>query len=1227
MRKPNTFQATAMLLLAVSGALTTLGITNDPTLKTTKNLPLLFLIILTTLTAITTRNTWTHQLKKRKLTSTILTILICTSTLTPIYLLTRTKGEPPPYATPPTTIHLQFPQPTVERKPELGQYVRLNLPDCQHTTTPGHPALPVKVVTVKINRGYEVTDVKATVTHRELGGRYDVAPAPEPVSLAAAGNSTGEKSDHRSPPTLGGGLSKPDPEIYGRRDQYPGKWLDYRVYTGIDPATLTGIKYLVIHFYPLQYAPAMGGVTAAESATLEIEYTGSAEYPDPPSVDLIIITSQTLKPQADSLAEWKNQTGTTTRVVTTGWIYSNYSGRDNPEKIRNYINDTYPDMNFVLIFGDADQVPFRMAYIPDSPRRDPDGDYVETDLYYADLQYSWDDNGPKGVPDGKWGDLDYDEVDGVPDLYAGRLPASTLDEAATLVDKIINYYPTDEWFTRCLLLGTDPFGGKEGEILKDYIQTNFIWTNYTTTKLYETAGNLTVPNAWTEINNGYGLVNFAGHGDDDRWLFEEAGDYTKTESSSQFNDYDTSVIFAMACLTAMWSETDCLGEAFLLNPDGGAIAYYGASRDAWGNTGAAIIDGLAGEMDWRFWEALFDGLNQSKAEEPYAGEAWGIALTRYMEKHDIHTKKPVTGGRFYLDWKTVAEYGTLLGDPTLYLRSRPYEFRGNHITPWPYRYDSTQAKEVLSDLTDAYTSYIGLSVNVYQDSYTSSTVYMNTAMDQALTDLTQEAHERGLEVVWIIFVNSKDGTWRGNIDPTNKAEWFETYRTAVNHYAELADSSQVDLFLVGSELENLKGETQEWQWVIGNVTARYGGKISYNQNWWSTQGEYDAVSGCTWFNELDYIGISAFFELTNKQNPTLAELVAAWHSDANGRNPVADLQGLVTEFNRPILFTEVGYRSLDGTNREPWNWTADGDVDLQEQADCYEALFRVFHNKPWFHGTLFWAWSTNPNEGGAADKGYAVRDKPAEEVLTTWYRRIAHIAPVVVTAFDNERFEGSGWHSKEVEIPDGTWRKILLTYETASVNDDYARTYYVAADEVELHRGVTLDLMYRDGGTIFTMEDVTSYKAILRGNVTLKSLITAASGYSWNVTVKLHLYPGVPIPAANNVTPVFLKEAFSDSTPKSKNVTFPSTQPTKATLVLFASGPYGYTGDVRVWVDDTEIATVTVAAWDLGERIPPYFVDVTDHANLLNGTRTVKVQVVEGTGYWDISLCFLLTVP
>jgi len=315
-------------------------------------------------------------------------------------------------------------------------------------------------------------------------------------------------------------------------------------------------------------------------------------------------------------------------------------------------------------------------------------------------------------------------------------------------------------------------------------------------------------------------------------------------------------------------------------------------------------------------------------------------------------------------------------------------FRGNYITPWPYGYDSTEADTVLLDLVNVHSSYVALNIYVYQDTWDSNNVYLETDQDETLTHIIGDIHGSGLKASLTVFLLVKDGTWRGEIGPGDVSAWFLSYRTAVNHYAGLAEANGVELFVIGSELETLKSYKVEWTTIISQVRDRYSGRISYNQNWWYSDSEYNAVLACDWFKGLDYIGISGFFELTTENDPSLAELVAAWSNDAHGRNPMADLKNLVYTFKRLVVFTEIGYRSIDGANKHPWDYTTDAAVDLQEQADCYEALFQVFHDKPWFRGTLFWAWSTNPAEGGSADKGYVVRDKPAETVLSDWYAKI-----------------------------------------------------------------------------------------------------------------------------------------------------------------------------------------------------------------------------------------------
>ncbi|RLF09265.1 MAG: hypothetical protein DRJ62_07025, partial [Thermoprotei archaeon] len=288
---------------------------------------------------------------------------------------------------------------------------------------------------------------------------------------------------------------------------------------------------------------------------------------------------------------------------------------------------------------------------------------IDTDLYYADLDYNWNEDN-----DDKWGELDDDQIDGIPDVFVGRITASTLTEAENILNKIKWYNPKNQWAMKCLMLGTDPawdIGGvPEGEYTKNYILNNFVWDNFTKVRLFETAGNLTVPNAKYHIDQGYGLINFFGHGNYNVWSFGSGGDYYSSDAASQQNGNKTSIIIACSCLTANFVNYDCIGEEFLRNPNGGGISYIGSTRSAWIYRGSAVVNGLAGQLDWMFWNATFYLLSQDSSEDAYTGLIWGLAITNYQYYNDIDDE-----GSDDLDWKTVAEF-ILFGDPTVKFRTR-----------------------------------------------------------------------------------------------------------------------------------------------------------------------------------------------------------------------------------------------------------------------------------------------------------------------------------------------------------------------------------------------------------------------------------------------------------------------------------------------------------------------------------------------------------------------------
>jgi hypothetical protein len=114
-------------------------------------------------------------------------------------------------------------------------------------------------------------------------------------------------------------------------------------------------------------------------------------------------------------------------------------------------------------------------------------------------------------------------------------------------------------------------------------------------------------------------------------------------------------------------------------------------------------------------------------------------------------------------------------------------------------------------------------------------------------------------------------------------------------------------------------------------------------------------------------------------DPTIEELVAAW------RPYVEEIESVHLAWQKPVVLTEIGYRSMEATNLRPWDWEADGEVDLIEQAFCYHAVIRVFSEKAWFGGIYWWNWEPDPSEGGLYDSHYTPQGKPAEAILKRWY--------------------------------------------------------------------------------------------------------------------------------------------------------------------------------------------------------------------------------------------------
>lgn len=304
----------------------------------------------------------------------------------------------------------------------------------------------------------------------------------------------------------------------------------------------------------------------------------------------------------------------------------------------------------------------------------------------------------------------------------------------------------------------------------------------------------------------------------------------------------------------------------------------------------------------------------------------------------------------------------------------------SYVAWWSGHYSHPDSDLALANLAGTGADWISLIVTQYQDSISSTVIYSTTATptDADLIHAITQAHDLGLKVMLKPHVDlASDPThWRGQIGrgftELEWNTWFTSYQDLVNHYAQLAQTHGADQFCVGTELSASESRETDWRAVIAGVRSRYGGPLTYAAN----HGDENNV---TWWDAVDYIGVDAYYPLTEESDPTVAELKKAWQPR------VSSLSTLAATWNKRILFTEIGYRSQDGTNRHPWDWQSGGIVDLEEQADTYQAALESVFNQPWFAGIYWWAWEADPFQGGPCNDGYTPYDKPAEAVLRSWY--------------------------------------------------------------------------------------------------------------------------------------------------------------------------------------------------------------------------------------------------
>ncbi|TFG78668.1 MAG: glycoside hydrolase [Flavobacteriales bacterium] len=239
-------------------------------------------------------------------------------------------------------------------------------------------------------------------------------------------------------------------------------------------------------------------------------------------------------------------------------------------------------------------------------------------------------------------------------------------------------------------------------------------------------------------------------------------------------------------------------------------------------------------------------------------------------------------------------------------------------------------------------------------------------------------HSNGVKVMLKPQICIWRGTFTGTLEMNSEEKWKAleaSYEQFILNYARLAQETNTDIYCIGTELEQfVKNRPGYWKELIKKVRAIYKGKLTYAANW-------DEFQRTTFWDDLDYIGIDAYFPLSEEKSPTVGQLRTGW------QRWKTSIASLANQKNKPVLFTEYGYRSMDYTAKKPWVSDRDiENVNLEAQVNATQAIMEEFWKEKWFAGGYVWKWFIHHDRaGGSNDNQFTPQNKPAEAVIGQFY--------------------------------------------------------------------------------------------------------------------------------------------------------------------------------------------------------------------------------------------------
>ena len=491
--------------------------------------------------------------------------------------------------------------------PNIGNvegYEQIQFKGCMQSAIAGQPSLPWQSVSLMLPQGTEAASIEVALSDfKTLEGHHNLYPYQPALTYSDPVRKQFVK----------------DESLYSSKSTYPTQ-----TYGQLNTYYMNGIGFAFSAFTPVQYIPGTGEMQYATKAVVRITTTASktdmsrklwlnngnaerakrlAQNPEMLQTydsrgrvlggyDLLVVTTEPYIEAFDEYIKFYQARGLRTRVIDLDTILSSMGGRDNPEKLRNYIIQEYEENGIMMVnlAGDVPYIPYRGLYCYVQSGSGYEDYDIPADLYYAALDGTWNDNNNY-----LWGEIGEDDL--LPEIGIGRMCFSNRGELNNMLHKAMTYQdePVLGEFRQVIMAGEHLYdyplsnGSQYLELLigthdDNGYTTTGIPENYSFTRLYEEEGTW---NGWLlrdAINQGTQYVHHDGHANTGYVAGWTNNDITDDRfSGANGVDHNYTFFHTSGCICGDFT-SQCILER-MTKISNFAVATFGNSRYGWFNEG------------------------------------------------------------------------------------------------------------------------------------------------------------------------------------------------------------------------------------------------------------------------------------------------------------------------------------------------------------------------------------------------------------------------------------------------------------------------------------------------------------------------------------------------------------------------------------------------------------------------------------------------------------------